>query len=127
MGEVQRLKMTNTALLLAILALSLPLAGCGKSDERQEPASGKPVAANDMSGICLSIESAGLAKRCAVNSRDSLVEVTIDSFDDEVARNICAEITNKTKQITAQLPGRWKLQVFSPYRSDKPMASCSLH
>jgi hypothetical protein len=119
--------MTKTVLLLVILALPLPLAGCGNSDKQQEPASGKPGAANDTSSLCPSIEGTGLAKQCAVNSRDSLVDVTIDSFDDEVARNICADIADKSAQLTAHLSGQWKLQVFSPYRSDKPMAACLLH
>lgn len=119
--------MTKTALLLLILALPLPLAGCGDPDKPQEPASGKPGAADDTPSLCSSIERAGLAIKCAVNGRDSLVDVTIDSFDDEVARNICADIADKTTQLTAPLSGQWKLQVFSPYRSDKPMATCSLH
>jgi hypothetical protein len=118
--------MTRTALLLVILSLPLPFAGCGDSDKQQESASGKPGVANDMSGLCTSIEGTGLAKQCAVNSHDSLVDVTIDSFDDEVARNICADIADKTTQLTAHLSGQWKLQVFSPYRSDKPLAACLL-
>jgi hypothetical protein len=120
-------KMTNTTLLLVMIALSLLLAGCGDSDKQHEPASGKPGAAGDMSSLCSSIEGTGLAKQCAVNSHDSLVDVTIDSFDDEVARNVCADIADKTTQLTAHLSGQWKLQVFSPYRSDKPIAACLLH
>jgi hypothetical protein len=119
--------MTKTAPLLVILALSLPLAGCFDSDKPQEPASGKPGAADDTSSLCPSIERAGPAIKCAVNSRDSVVDVTLDSFDDEVARNVCADIADKTTQLTASLTGQWKLQVFSPYRSDKPLATCSLH
>lgn len=118
---------TRTALLPVILALCLPLAGCGDSDKQQEPTSGKSGAEYVISGICSSITSAGLAKQCAVNSRESLVEVTVDSFDDEAARNICADIADKTIQLTTHLSGQWKLQVFSPYRGDKPLAACSLH
>ena len=118
--------MTRTALLIMI-ALQLTLAGCGKSDKQQVPASAKPSAAEDMPGLCSSIVGAGLAKQCTVNSREGLVGVMIDSFDDEVARNACADIAGKTTQLTAHLSGRWELQVFSPYRSDKPMATCLLH
>jgi len=119
--------MTRAALLLVILALYLTLAGCGNSDKPQESASAKSGAAEDVPGLCSSIVGGGLAKQCTVNSREGLVGVMIDSFDDEVARNVCADIAGKTTQLTAHLSGQWKLQVFSPYRSDKPLATCLLH
>jgi hypothetical protein len=119
--------MTKTALLLVILALSLTITGCGNSDSQQESALGKPGAADDTSKLCSSIEGTGLAKQCSVNSRYSIVGVIIDSNDDEVARNICADVANKMTQLTANFSGSWKLQIFSPYRSDKPMATCLLH
>jgi hypothetical protein len=116
---------TKTVLLLVILALPITLPGCGDSDKQQAPTSGRSGAVNDMPGLCLTIVGDGLAKQCVANSRDSVVEVTIDSFDDEVAREACAAIA-KTIQLTAHVSGQWKLQVFSPYRSDKPMAACYL-
>jgi hypothetical protein len=119
--------MTKTALLLVILALPLTITGCGHSDSQQASMPGKPGAADDMSKLCTSIEGTGLAKQCSVNSRYSTVGVTIDSYDDEVARNICADIAKQITQLTAHLSGQWMLQVFSPYRSDKPMATCLLH
>lgn len=119
--------MTKTVLLFVIFFLIIPFAGCGKSDKQQEPTAGVSGAANDIPGLCSSIEKTGLARQCAVNSHDSLVSVTIDGFDDEAARNICAEISQKTTQLTAHLSGQWKLQIFSPYRSDKPLATCSLN
>jgi hypothetical protein len=114
-------------LLLVLLSLPVVLPGCGDSKKQQAPTSGKSGAVNDISGLCPTIVGGGLAKLCAVNSRDSVVEVTIDSFDDEVARNACTDIVNKTTRLTAGLSGQWKLQVFSPYRSDKPMATCYIH
>ncbi len=119
--------MNRTAPVLVIVALLLPLAGCGNSEKQSGSASGKHGAANDMPDLCSAILAAGLAKQCAVNIHDNLVEVTIDSFDDEIARNTCADIADKTAHLTANLSGQWKLQVFSPYRSDKPMAACFLH
>jgi len=120
-------KITRTAPVLVIVALLLPLAGCGNSEKQNGSASGKHGVANEMPDMCSSILGAGLAKQCAVNSHDNLVEITIDSLDDEVARNACADIADKMAHLTANLSGRWKLQVFSPYRSDKPMAACYLH
>jgi hypothetical protein len=119
--------MTRTTLLLVILALFLTITGCGNSDSQQESVPGKTGAADDTSKLCPSIEGAGLAKQCAVNSRYSTVDVVIDSNDDEVARNICADVADKMTQLTAHFSGSWKLQIFSPYRSDKPMAACVLH
>jgi PBP1b-binding outer membrane lipoprotein LpoB len=119
--------MTKTALLLVILALPLMITGCGNSDSQQESVPAKPGSADDTPKLCSSIEGTGLAKQCSVNSRDSTVDVIIDSYDDQVARNICADVANKMTQLTANFSGSWKLQIFSPYRSDKPMAACVLH
>jgi hypothetical protein len=118
---------TKIVLLLAILALYVALAGCGDSGKRHGQNTGKSATANDTSGLCSAITGTGLVKQCTFNSRDSVVEVTIDSFDDEAAREACADIAKKTIQLTAHLSGQWKLQVYSPYRSDKPMAACFLH
>jgi hypothetical protein len=120
--------MTKTALLLVILALPLTITGCGNSDSQQESVLGKPGAADDTSKLCSSIdEGFSLAKQCAVNNSYSEVGVTIDSNDDEVARNICADITKKMMKLTAHFSASWKLQIYSPFRSDKPLATCLLH
>jgi hypothetical protein len=115
---------TKKVLMLAILASHVALAGCGDSDKQQAATSGKSGTANDLSGLCPAITGTGLVKQCTVNSRDGAVEVVIDSFDDEVARNVCANIANKMTQLNFHSSGEWKLRVFSPYRSDKPMAAC---
>jgi hypothetical protein len=111
----------------AILAFHFALAGCGDSDKQQAATPGKSGTANDMSGLCAAITGTVLVKQCTINSRDSVIEVTIDSFDDEAARETCADIAKKTIQLAGHLSGQWKLQIFSPYRSDKPMAACFLH
>jgi len=119
--------MTKTPLQLVILTLLLTITGCGDSDSQKQSAPGMPVTADDTSQLCSSIEGVGLAKQCSVNSRYSAVDVIIDSNDDEVARNICADVAGKMTQLTARFSVPWKLQIFSPYRSDKPMATCLLH
>jgi hypothetical protein len=113
--------MKKTALLLVIFALSLSISGCGKS----VPLSG--ATADDTSRLCSSIVGTGLTKQCAVQTGDSTVHITIDSLDDEAGRDVCADVANRMMQLTAHFSGKWMLQVFSPYRSDKPLATCPLY
>jgi hypothetical protein len=121
-------KMIKTAQLHVITVLFVMISGCGNSDSQQESVSGKPRVADDTSQLCSTItESFSLAKQCAVNSPYSEVAVTVDSNDDEVARNICADIANKVTKLTSRFSASWKLQIYSPYRSDKPTATCLLH
>jgi hypothetical protein len=120
--------MTKTALLNAILTLVLTITGCGNSDSQQKTVQGQPIVTGDTSQLCSAIvEASSLAKQCAVNTNYSEVGVTIDSNDEEVARNICADIANKMTKLTAGFSASWKLQIYSPYRSDKPMTTCLLH
>ncbi len=109
----------HTAFLSAIFVLSAMLAGCGKSDT-------PPTASAEANKLCGAIQDTGLAKQCAVNNRNNTVGIVIDT-NDEVARNLCVDIANKMKPLTADISGEWKLQIFSPYRDDKPLAYCVLH
>jgi hypothetical protein len=120
-------KMTKTVLLLLIFTLPLTIIGCGNSDSQQGAVPLNSAATDDTSRLCSSIETTGLVKQCVVNSPDNSVHVTIDSFDDDAARNVCADVANRMARLTAHFSGHWMLQVFSHYRSDKPMASCPLH
>jgi hypothetical protein len=119
--------MTKAALLLVIFTLPLTITGCGNSGSQQDSAPSRQMAADDTSKLCSSIQGTGLTKQCTVNSRDSTIHVMIDNNDDEVARNICADVANRTAQQMAHLSGQWVLQVYSLYRSDKPLATCALH
>lgn len=109
----------DTAILLAALALSAALSGCGQSDT-------PPVVSAETNKLCGAIQDTGLTKRCVVDNRNSAVGIVIDT-NDEAARNLCVDIANKMKPLTAELSGQWKLQIFSPYRDDKPLAYCVLH
>jgi hypothetical protein len=116
--------MTRKILLLSILVLSVVIAGCGHS---QQDSARSGQAAGDTSWLCAAIQLTELATQCEINSGDSTVHVMIANDDDEAARNICAEITGRIAQQTARLPSQWALQVYSPYRSDKALATCPLH
>ena len=112
---------TRAPFLLAALALTIT--GCGNSETQQAPRK----TADDTSKLCPAIAATGLYKQCTVDTGYGSVDVVVDSFDDEVARNACAHLADKLSPLTAQLSGPWKLQIFSPYRSDKPTATCVLH
>jgi len=116
--------MTRAVLMQTTLALLLAVSGCDNSDRGS--AAQAPATASAMPKLCPSLLGAGLAKQCKVNGRDRLVEVTIDSFDDQAGRDACAEIAAKSAGQAAGLSGEWKLQVYSPYRNDKPLAECWL-
>jgi hypothetical protein len=109
----------NTAHLFVALTLSGYLAGCGKSDT-------PPIASDETNKLCGAIQDTGRAKQCAINNRNHTVGIVIDT-NDEAARNLCVDIANKIKPLTTDLSGQWKLQIFSPYRDDKPLAYCTLH
>jgi hypothetical protein len=114
-------RIAKKTLMLLMLALPLTISGCGKS----VPPNG--AAADDTSRLCSSIVATGFTKQCAAYTGDSTVHITIDSLDDEAARNVCADVANRMAQLTANFSGKWILQVFSPYRSDKPLATCPLY
>jgi len=113
------LHLKSTVRLLVAIALSAALAGCGQADT-------PPVASAETNKLCGAIQDTGLAKKCAADNRNSTIGIVIDT-NDEAARNLCVDIANKIKPLTADLSGEWKLQIFSPYRDDKPLAYCTLH
>jgi predicted small lipoprotein YifL len=106
----------------ALLFVLVTLAACGKSGPR--PAS--PEAAKQAEQLCAAIRASGLARQCSVDDRDLAVDVVIDATDDEAARQACAALAGRLVQRPA-LPAQMKLRIFSPYRSDKALATCPLH
>jgi len=112
--------MTRKPLLLFMLALPVAMSGCGNSVPSQQKA-------DDTTLLCPAIVGTGLTKQCTVNSSEQTVHITIDSFDDNAARNACADVVNRVEKQTAHLSAQWILKVYSPYRSDKALATCPLH
>jgi len=110
----------NAALLIAALILSATLAACGKT-ENQTSASDVP------NKLCAAIRDTGLTKQCLVNSLDSTLAIVAETDDDQKARMLCADIAQRMKLESSGLSDQWKLQIFSPYRDDKPLAACYLH
>ncbi len=119
--------MTNKAIAIAIFALILLAGGCGQSGSQQGALAARQTTAQDTSALCPAIEGTGLIKQCTVNSQDKTVHVVIDNNDDQVARSTCADVVSRMAQSNAGLSAQWMLQVYSPYRDDKPLAACPLH
>jgi hypothetical protein len=108
----------TAARIFVMPILAVMLAGCGRSGT-------DAATAIETDRLCKAALSTGVAKQCSVNNLDSTVGIVIDT-DDEKARTLCAEIAGRIKPASAGLPDNWKLQIFSPYRDDKPLAACFL-
>jgi hypothetical protein len=104
---------------VAALWLCAALAACGKPDEL-------PAIAAQTGSLCKAIKDGGYTRQCSANQTDSTVGIVGNTDDDQAARELCAAIANRMKPMGVGLPGQWKLQVFSPYRDDKPLAACPL-
>ncbi|MGA8147966.1 MAG: hypothetical protein WB870_10380 [Gallionellaceae bacterium] len=115
--------MTKASLLFVIAALPTVICACGKSGSQPQ----RPEVANAASKLCAAMKESGLTSQCSVSDRDSSVNVVIDTSDDEEARKACGRLAGKMAQLAANFPARIKLKVFSPYRSDKELATCSLN
>ena len=106
-------------LLLAGCLLATALAGCGNS--------GQADAAGEAARLCAVIGKTGLARQCRSDIPGSMINVVVNTEDDESARILCASIANGIRPQISGVAGSWELQIFSPYRGDKPLAHCPLH
>lgn len=106
-------------ILLAAFACCATLAGCGKPDTPAATTAGADK-------LCAAIKDAGFTQKCSANPLDGTVGIVAGTDDDEAARNLCAVIAGKLKPLDAGVAGQRKLQIYSPYRDDKPLASCPL-
>lgn len=103
----------------AAFALCATLAACGKPDSQ-------PAATAQTDKLCAAIKDAGYAKKCSANPRDRTVGIAVDTSDDQAARERCASVASSIKPLSNGLGSHWQLQVYSPYRDDKPLAECPL-
>ena len=114
--------MTRAAFLFVLLAPPLWISGCGKSGSQAQT----PELANKADELCRAMQETGLAKQCTVSGSDNSVNVVIDTDDDEKARRTCADLAARVAHLAEKFPHQGKLKMFSPYRSDKLLATCSL-
>ncbi len=111
---------------LVILSTIFFLSGCGNSDsgsERTSRETANPV--NDAYKVCNAFERTGLTTQCEVSGWNSTIDVTIDTTGAE-ARKMCPGIVDMVAKLTRSFAGKWKLQIFSPYSGERPIAVCRL-
>lgn len=106
-------------ILFAAFACCATLAGCGKPDTPAATAAGADK-------LCAAIKDAGYTQKCSANPLDGTVGIVAGTDDDEAARKLCAAIAGRMKPLGAGVTGQRKLQIYSPYRDDKPLATCPL-
>ena len=116
------LKRAKTSITVGTLAVAA--AACGSSGS--DPAdSERANVFDDAYRVCQALEATGLTTQCFVRRFGRTVDVTIDTSGSE-ARQICAGTVELIATRTRNFNGEWKLQVFSPYSGDRPIAACTL-
>ncbi len=105
---------------LTALILCATLAGCGNPDSQ-------PASTAQTDKLCAAIRDAGYTRKCSANQRERTVAIVGNTDDDQAARDLCAAIAGSTKLLNAGLTGQWQLQIYSPYRDDKPLTACFLY
>jgi hypothetical protein len=96
----------------------LLLAGCGKQEESKSI-----KAVDDAYRVCAAFTGTKLTTECTVHAGARSIDVRIDTSGEE-ARKMCAGSVEKIGSYTANLHETWKLQIFSPFSGDHPMAVC---
>lgn len=77
--------------------------------------------------LCSAIEATGMTTGCEVKGWNGTVDVRMDMTTPE-AQKTCTVMAEMLSQKTRSFQNdRWKLQIFSPYSSDHPIAVCKLH
>lgn len=109
--------MSKAATFMLLLLL---LAACGKSAPPPAEISGAEEA------LCSTIKDAGPIVSCSVNSRGHSVNIVTGTTDDEKAREACAAFAGKVRQAVSAFTELHELKIYSPYRSDKELATCPL-
>ncbi len=109
-----RTKLNSTILAMSLSGLGLLY---------QNPATADVV--DDAYRLCSALEGTGLTTECEVKGWGSTVDVRIATSSSE-ARKICSGVVDMMAKQTRSFNGKWKLQIFSPYSGDHPIATCTL-
>lgn len=101
-----------------------------QSDDKESIERGSTVV-DDAYRACSAMEGTRLITTCEVSGWDSTVDVRIDTNGAE-ARKICVEAVKMIRKISTKFTEskragiEWRLRIFSPYSSDRPIAACTL-
>jgi len=112
--------MKDTALFFAALALAATLAGCGKTET-------PPAETANTTKLCDAVKNLPSVMKCSVSNLDSAVAIIVDTQDDEAARKMCLDFAGRMRPLVTGLSGQWDIQIFSPYRDDRPLNYCALY
>lgn len=117
--------MRKRFLVFGVMSISLTILGCGDSGSKQAGASRKPDVIDDAYRLCVAMEATKLTTQCSVSGWNRTIDVTIDTRGSE-AREICEGTARLMAEKTRNFAGEWKLQIFSPYSGQRPIATCVL-
>lgn len=107
------------------MSFSLMVLGCSDSGSNKTGVSRKPDVIDDAYRLCAAMEATKLTTQCSVSGWNRTVDVTIDTRGSE-ARKICEGTAQLMVKMKSNFTGDWKLQIFSPYSGQRPIATCRL-
>lgn len=117
--------MRKHCLVFGVMSISLVVLGCGDSGSNKSGTSRKPDVIDDAYRLCAAMEATKLTTQCSVSGWNRTIDVTIDTRGSE-ARKICEGTARLMAEKTTNFNGEWKLQIFSPYSGQRPIATCGL-
>lgn len=113
------------SLIIGVISASLMVSGCGDSGSSKPSAPRKLDVIDDAFILCDAMKKNKLTTQCSVVGSDRRIDVTID-IDGAGARDICDGTVRMMAKHTNRFAGEWKLQIFSPYSGQRPIATCVL-
>lgn len=117
--------MVRQILMIVVISTSLVVFGCSDSESDKAAAPRKPGVIDDAYMVCAAMEATRLTTQCSVRGWSRTIDITIDTNGAE-ARKICAGVVKLMAEKTRNFAGEWKLQMFSPYSGERPIAVCVL-
>jgi len=90
------------------------------------PANAQQDVVNAAYAVCNVFTNTGMVTECSVSGWNASVDVRMDTTGGE-AQKICGgvvEMITDQTQAFSRAERKWKLQIFSPYSGDHPIAVC---